>query len=492
MPRGGGGGFRGGGFGGGGFRGGGFGGGGFRGGGFAGGGFRGSYRGGGTPFGRTGANRVVSRAPRGPYTHGYYRPHRMYYRPYWWYNRPWYWRWWYSPWWAGYYYRPWYYSPVYVGGGIIFFIILILVILPIAGVALLFPFSSADSNGYVNYSLYNEPLYFNEFWYEQEYVKTGDITFHVVSTPVDINFAIDNRPFESIPLTSKHIPYNGPTTIPSSSIFDNVWMFLKPGSTIDYKFNSSGLLDFQIVDIQNNIHLNVPNTNAENGSFPITTENDYFVVWENNGGSSVNLDFSVNFTANNVVDFTQTYFHINNTNSIPEQNIPITQPGNWYFFVYFEPINVPPPDSSTIITFEVTYNTGLTAQDRWLSVQWILIIILVVIAIILIAAVIARKGQKKLKLKEPITQEQPKKSPYKITPSEKAPIKEEEIKCIRCGASIKPDSKFCPKCGGKIEGRQVGVPSITTPATAKTCSLCGSKLTGTEKFCKWCGTKIEE
>jgi hypothetical protein len=152
------------------------------------------------------------------------------------------------------------------------------------------------------------------------------------------------------------------------------------------------------------------------------------------------------------------------------------------------------PDESTTITFDVTFYTGVTYQERWLSIQWILIIVLVVVVIILIAAVVARRGQKKLKLKAPTTTDQVKKSPYKITATEteKETVKKEELKCTRCDASIKPDSKFCPKCGGKIEGRQVGVPSITTPATAKTCSLCGSKLAGTEKFCKWCGTKIEQ
>ena len=108
---------------------------------------------------------------------------------------------------------------------------------------------------------------------------------------------------------------------------------------------------------------------------------------------------------------------------------------------------------------------------------------------IIIAAVIARRGQKKLKLKEPVTQEQKKVSPYKTTPAETV---EKEMKCTRCEAPLKADSKFCPKCGGKIEGRQVGVPSITTPVTAKSFSLCGSKLTGTENFCKWCGTQIEQ
>ena len=147
------------------------------------------------------------------------------------------------------------------------------------------------------------------------------------------------------------------------------------------------------------------------------------------------------------------------------------------------------PDESTTITFDVTYDTGVTYQERWVDVQWILIIILVIVVIILIAAVIARRGQKKLKLKSPTIQEPTKKSPYKTTPSEKV---EETLNCTRCNAPIKLDSKFCPKCGGKIEGRAVGMPSITTPATSKTCSLCGSKLTGTENFCKWCGTKVED
>lgn len=146
------------------------------------------------------------------------------------------------------------------------------------------------------------------------------------------------------------------------------------------------------------------------------------------------------------------------------------------------------PEESTTITFDVTYDTGVTSQERWFDIQWILIIVLVVVIIVLLAAVVARRGQKKLKLKAP---EKPstKPSPYKATPTT-APEKVQ--KCKRCKAPIKPDSKFCTNCGGKMEGRQIGTPSITTPATAKSCSLCGSKLTSTEKFCKWCGTKIEQ
>ncbi|MEE9215061.1 MAG: hypothetical protein V3U54_09760, partial [Thermodesulfobacteriota bacterium] len=179
MPRGGGG-FRGG--GGGGFGGGFRGGGRFRGGGGFGGGFRGGggYRGGGRssgrPFGRTGATRTTSGSRRGPYSHGYYRPHHRYYRPWWYYHRPWYYRWWYSPYWAGQWNRSWYYSPVYMGGGILAFIMFALILLPIVGVSFWYPFSDADTNGLVNYRS-TETLYFNEFWYEYENIEAGEITF---------------------------------------------------------------------------------------------------------------------------------------------------------------------------------------------------------------------------------------------------------------------------------------------------------------------------
>jgi len=498
MPRGGG--FRGGGFRGGGFRGGGFGGGfrggGFRGGGF-GGGFRAPYRGGGRPFGRTGANRVVSRSPRGPYTHRYYRPHHMYYRPYWWYHRPWYWRWWYSPWWAGHYYRSWYYSPAYVGGGILFFIILALVILPFAGVALWFPFTNADSNGYVNYRS-TETLYFNEFWYEYEYIESGrDIEFSVISLSSEITFALWNQPFENLPTTTKYIDVlNSETLSPDAYITE--WLFLRAGSSILYDYNSSANLDFFIADAYDLYSwlqagsplfpVSIENNNQGSGLYNIPATQDYYVVWYNDGVSPLDVDYTINYTATNVPNFIGTYETQEGVTS-HSGTFSVPSPGNWYFFVYFDPMNS--PDESTTITFDVTYDTGVTYQERWVGISWILVIVLVVVVIILIAAVVARRGQKKLKLKAPTTPEQKKISPYKTTPSDTEPAKK-ELTCTRCNASIKPDSKFCPKCGGKIEGRQVGVPSITTPATAKTCSLCGSKLTGTEKFCKWCGTQVEQ
>ena len=498
MPRGGGGGFRGGGFRGGGFRGGSFGGG------FRGGGFGGGYRGGGSrtgsPFGRTGATRITSRSPSGPYTHRYYRPHRRYYRPYWWYHRPWYYRWWYSPYWAGHWYRPWYYSPVYVGGGILFMIILALIILPVAGVAFWFPFSDADTNGYVNYRS-TETLYFNEFWYEYEYVESGSIDYSVQSLSSDLTFIIWNGPFENLQKTTLYSDIIDSQTIQGNEGVWVEWWYLRAGSEIQYEYNSSGSIDFFIADSYNFYSWNQEdpasflrsaiNANESSGSLTITISDDYYIVWYNDGVSSVDVDFTINYTAADVIDLTGIYSQDvqEGITLTGDYTVPSSSPGNWYFFIYFDPMVS--PEESTVITFDVTYNTGLTSRDRWLSVQWILIIVLAVVIIILIAAVIARRGQKKLKIKEPekTSTDTTKVSPYKVTTKE---VPEKVKKCKRCEAELKPDSKFCPNCGGKVEGRPVAVPSITTPATAKTCSLCGSKLTGTEQYCKWCGTKVEK
>jgi RNA polymerase subunit RPABC4/transcription elongation factor Spt4 len=490
VPRGGGGGFRG---GGGGFRGGG---GGFRGGGFRGGGFggRGGYgRSSGRPFGRTGASRIASRSTRGPYSHRGYRPHRRYYRPSWWYHRPWYYRWWYNPWWAGHYYRSWYYSPIYVGGGAVLIIALALILLPIAGVAFWYPFSDADNDGNVSYRS-TETLYYNEFWYEYEFIEEGnDIIINTVqSSVVDINFGISNSPFESLPKISLLTTEIDSITL-QSGYYEYLWFFLRPGSSIDYDFNSSGLVDFFIGD-GNDLYLwdqggsplfyeDVPNTNGSTGSLAITNADDYYVVWYNDGVSNIDVDFTVGFTETGVVDFTAADFYINETMDIQDEKftIPIGESGNWYFFIYFDPMNS--PEESTTITFDVSYETGKSSIDRWSDIRWILIIVLSVVVILLVAAVIARRGQKKLKLKEP------EKTPTKGSPYKKVPTT--ETKCIRCGASLHSDSKFCPKCGGKVEGRSGVSTNITTPTNSKTCSLCGSKLTEDDKFCKWCGTKIE-
>ncbi|MHA2277660.1 MAG: zinc ribbon domain-containing protein, partial [Candidatus Kariarchaeaceae archaeon] len=355
------------------------------------------------------------------------------------------------------------------------------------------PFSSADENGFVNYRA-TETLYFNEFWYEYEEIEAGnEITFSVQSSPSDITFAIWNQPFENLGTTIDYIDVLWSTSLINGEYWAE-WLFLRPGSLIQYDFNASGPIDFFIADGNDfylwdqgsspSFYVDLTSINQSSGSLPITIAQDYYIVWYNDGGPSINIDYTVNYTAAGVIDFSSTYETREAVDFVAQDTFTVPQTGNWYFFVYFDPMN--DPEESTLITFDVTYDTGITSQERWIDIQWILIIILVVVVILLIAAVISRRGQKKLKLQEPVkTTPKSEKTPDKKVPST-------ELKCIRCGASLHADSKFCAKCGGKVEGRTVGSSTISTPINSKNCSLCGSKLSGTEKFCKWCGTKVEK
>ena len=495
MPRGGG--ARGGGFRG----GGGFGGGGFRGGGFRGGGavFRSGGRIGGTPFGRTGANRIVSRAPSGPYRHSSYYPRRRYYgygyRRYGWWGwgyRPWYWRWWYSPWWSGYYYRPWYYSPAYIGGGVLIAILLILVVLPIAGVAIWFPFSSADTSGNISYRS-TETLYFNEYWYEHEYIENdgNQITYSVQSSPSLITFAIWDQPFENLPRTT--IAGSEPLTHEdvASNGYRYYQIYLRPGSSLAYNFTASSAIDFFIGDGNDlyywdqggspAFYVDTPNVLNGTGSIPINVAQDYYVVWYNDDVSPVGVDYTINYTAADVVDFSVTDFYIEAVDQVPQDTFSVPNSGTWYFFVYFDPMSS--PEETTSITFDVTYDTGVSANDKWIQIMPILITFIVIIGIIIVAAFIARRGQKALK-----TKELSKAAPKSEAKESKGP--KEELTCIRCGAKLRKDSNFCPKCGGKVEGRALGDTGVVTPPESKICSYCGSQLASGDKYCKWCGSKV--
>ncbi|NVM18577.1 MAG: zinc ribbon domain-containing protein [Candidatus Lokiarchaeota archaeon] len=481
---------RGGGARGGGFRGGGFGGGGFRGGGFRGGptGFRmGGSRSSGTPFGRTGARRVTSRSPSGPYRHSYYRPRRRYYGYGYW---PWYRRWWYNPWWAGRWYRPWYYSPVYVGGGITIAIVLGLILLPLVGVAFWFPFSSADTNGTVNYRS-TETLYFNEYWYEYENIKEGnEITYSIQSSPSLISFAIWDQPFENLPTTTR-FGNDTDQLVLTNDWYEYIGYYLKPGSSITYSFNASDQIDFFIASGQAlydwnqggspSFFVEESNVNQSIGVYNVLSAMDYYLVWYNDGLSTVTVNFTIVYSASDVVDLTLgTDVYFIGVDSVPQDTFTVPNAGNWYFFVFFDPMLS--PEESTTITFDVTYDTGITSVDRWIDVQPILITIIVVVGIIVVAALLARRGQKKLKSKPPS-----KAAPTKISVKKS---KEATSKCIRCNSSIRADAHFCPNCGGKVEGRITGTPTVVTPAKAKSCSYCGSKLLVGDKFCKWCGTKV--
>jgi hypothetical protein len=361
-----------------------------------------------------------------------------------------------------------------------------------------FPFSNSDANGTVNYRS-TETLYFNEYWYEYENMIDGnEITYSIQSSPSLISFAIWDRPFESLPTTTKVGSDSDQLSLLNNQ-YEYISYYLKPGSTIDYDFNASSQVDFFIASGQAlydwnqgespTFFVDENNVSSDTGVHNVDSAMDYYIVWFNEGVSTVVVNFTIDYSAADVIDLSAADFYLEGVDSIPENHFTVTGDGLWYFFVYFDPMLS--PEESTTITFDVTYDTGITSTDRWMDLSPILIVLIIVIGIVIVAALLARRGQKKLKPKKS-SKAAPAKSAIK-KPSKstiKKPSKS-DTNCIRCGNSLRPDAHFCPKCGGKVDGRSTKEPTMITPKKSKTCAFCRSKLTPDDKFCKWCGTEIE-
>jgi len=59
--------------------------------------------------------------------------------------------------------------------------------------------------------------------------------------------------------------------------------------------------------------------------------------------------------------------------------------------------------------------------------------------------------------------------------------------CVRCGAALKPTSKFCPSCGAPVATPSVpSAPASPSPAP-DTCVHCGQPRRPGAKFCRSCG-----
>ncbi len=487
--------------GGGGFRGGG-GGGGFRGGGFRGGSrsFRvGSVRSSGRPFGRTGSRRTVSRAPRG---RSYHRPHH---RRYWGgYYRPWYRRWWHWHWWWGYPYRPWYFAPVYWGGGAVLAIIALLVILPLVGVAFWFPFSNASSSGVVTYSD-TQTLFYNEYWYEKEYLSNGQsITYNMQSIPGNVTFLIWDQPFEQFkPNKQRTGSYQeNDMIVDGDHDYEYLGYFLKENSYLYFQFTvtSGGPIEFFIADANelnrwNNWETIYPDvvftaSSGDNvtGEYDIPYAQDWYLVWYNSGSSPVSIDLSVEYTAEGSFDFSEADVVYENTDFVEQSSYVVPQSGDWYFFVYFDAfVN---PAESVDITFDVSYNTGVTYDQKWKDFSPILLIIGIIIVILLIVAIIQRRTAKKT---PPPTETAVATTPVSITPTTTETVQvETPKKCHRCNSPSKLGDVYCVNCGAKLSGRDYGVSTITTPASAKNCRSCGKTIIPESRYCKHCGTKIEQ
>ncbi|MFW9777200.1 MAG: zinc ribbon domain-containing protein [Candidatus Heimdallarchaeota archaeon] len=485
--------------GGGGFRGGGFGGGGFRGGGFRGGGrsFRvGRVRSSGRPFGRTGSRRTVSRAPR---SSGYRRHHRYgghYWGPYY---RPWWRRWWYWNWWWGYPYRPWYRAPVYWGGGVVLAIVVLLIILP-AFIFIPFPFSNASTEGTVTYRD-TQTLYYNEYWYESEHVGAGSSINYRVEAQSQVTFAIWDLPFEALPTTTLNGSYSEEDmVVQGNHDYQYIGYFLRPGSELSYNFTvTGGAIEFFIADANdlnrwNNWETIIPEvqyigSDGDIGTFDVDYAQDWYLVWYNSGSNPVSIDFTVNYLAVGAPDFSATDVHIENVVDPVSGTFTTPNEGAWFFFIYLDPfVN---PEEAVDITFDVSYETGITSSQRWADFSPILMFIGLIVVIVLIIAIIQRStGKKTPEVSAAASTASTETSSTTTAPA--TPTRTTEGQCHRCNFRYNPGDVYCKNCGAKLYGRDYGVAKISTPASAKNCQSCGADLKPGSRYCKNCGAKVEK
>lgn len=226
-------------------------------------------------------------------------------------------------------------------------------------------FNNAEESNSINYRA-TETLYFDEFWYENEYVRAGtQINFSVQSSPSVISFAIWDQPFENLPTTTEYGVNTDAFQLISNS-YEYYWIFLRSSSTINYNFNSTGEVNFFICDgynfylwnqgLPSSFYVDLQYITSANGSFITPSAQDYYVVWYNEGLSSVFVDYIINYTALNVPDLSVADFHVEAVDFIPQQTFIVPSNGNWYFFIYFDPMNS--PEETTNITFDVTYEIG--------------------------------------------------------------------------------------------------------------------------------------
>jgi len=378
-------------------------------------------------------------------------------------------------------------------------------------------FADFNSGSSVNYRS-TETLYYNEYWYEYEYVsKESQITFNIDSKPAKVSFFIYDKYFSSLPTKTENGSIQdqislGPK-VGETEHYEYEMLYLNIGSSVSCNFNASNPVDFFIADgteFNSWYQGYTPTfyrtiTNKSNGAvtYPITTTQDYYLVWTNPNTLTANINYSISYVATNVFDYSGCIFHQEAVNLIPETTVTVPTAGNWYFYVYFDPINS--QEESTTVTFDVTYIPSSTAGSNLYtdSNLYYIVPVIVIVAIFLVIIVFAvSRGRAKSRAQREVPVTPAVETPF-VPPKPivtQAPVgrvtrtSQPEVPvnhCYSCGAEMHLGASFCSKCGRKQQGRQEGRPDRITPAQAKNCSLCGSTLEPGTKYCSYCGTPVE-
>lgn len=67
---------------------------------------------------------------------------------------------------------------------------------------------------------------------------------------------------------------------------------------------------------------------------------------------------------------------------------------------------------------------------------------------------------------------------------------EDKVACKQCGEMVSKDSKFCDKCGSKID-LPVPEPETVQAEEVYICKSCGAELIDAARFCDKCGAKLD-
>ncbi len=72
---------------------------------------------------------------------------------------------------------------------------------------------------------------------------------------------------------------------------------------------------------------------------------------------------------------------------------------------------------------------------------------------------------------------------------------EDKIQCTKCGEMISKDSRFCDKCGAKVEvpaPEPSHEPETVVAEEVKICRNCGAELIEAGKYCDKCGARLDD
>jgi hypothetical protein len=408
------------------------------------------------------------------------------------------------------------------------------------GVLIAYPFSSGDVHGTVNYRS-TETVYFNEYWYENEKVKeNSQITYELQSNPNPVSFIITNHPMSQFPVKTVHIPIQGQFEIAENEYF-YYQQFLYYGSSIQFSYTANSSIDFLIVDGNNAGYWNensyyksyVEMIGPSNTGVALAdASKDYYLIFYNPTNTTINVTTNIDFNINNVPDFSKALVCIENVTNVPKTTVTVPTAGDWYFFVFFDPVFS--SEYSTMITFDVTYETGITSADRWGEARTGLIVFAVILVGIIAIAAVARRQQKvkgnqpnqdgqptpqadgipngsinsttptvvpqqsnatsiptRTQSVSPTTTTIPSATQYRASTSTITPTPATKI-CHACNATVPAQATFCHECGAKQEGRAFGKAPVQPKANLQFCYYCGGKIEPNQRFCAFCGAKTEQ